>query len=187
MPEREGYTFAGWEYSGDGVWNNETNTFIFSGVDDFADTLTASWAKKGYLTSTDESVMINSDSGIISGLSVGLTSLDFIVPSAEDYSLEIEATSNGLGTGTVVNVINNNQIVESYVIVIYGDLDGNARTDGSDSLTAALIAGGLISGENVSEAVLMAADANHDGIVNELDARLLELAGLFLADISQTV
>ncbi len=187
-PERTGYTFTGWEFSGDGGWNSETNTYTFNGTDDIADTLTAVWTKATYIIATEENILIDSDSKVISGLSVGLKSLEnLLLPAADDCTLDIRSTANGCGTGTVVNVIKNDEIIESYVVVIYGDLDGNSKTDGCDALTAMLIAGGLLSSENVSQAVLMAADANHDGVVNELDAQLLVLAGLFLAEISQTV
>lgn len=187
-PERTGYTFTGWEFSGDGGWNSETNTYTFNGTDDIADTLTAVWTKATYIIATEENILIDSDSKVISGLSVGLKSLEnLLLPAADDCTLDIRSTANGCGTGTVVNVIKNDEIIESYVVVIYGDLDGNSKTDGCDALTAMLIAGGMLSSENVSQAVLMAADANHDGVVNELDAQLLVLAGLFLAEISQTV
>ena len=53
-----------------------------------------------------------------------------------DGELEIIATEAGseAGTGTVVNVLDaNGEVVESYVLVIFGDVNGDGAVDASDS------------------------------------------------------
>jgi len=48
------------------------------------------------------------------------------------------------------------------------------------------IVNGMLTREQVGEAVWTAADCNHDGVIDELDVALLNEAGLFLSQVDQT-
>ena len=58
--------------------------------------------------------------------------------------------------------------------------------DGQDATTINLIAHGMLTHEQVGEAVWMAADCNHDGVIDNLDVNLLNRAGLLLSNVDQS-
>lgn len=58
--------------------------------------------------------------------------------------------------------------------------------DGQDATTVNLIAHGMLTREQVGEAVWMAADCNHDGVIDNLDVNLLNRAGLLLSKVDQS-
>ena len=58
--------------------------------------------------------------------------------------------------------------------------------DGQDATTINLIAHGMLTREQVGEAVWMAADCNHDGVIDNLDVNLLNRAGLLLSKVDQS-
>ena len=49
-----------------------------------------------------------------------------------------------------------------------------------------LLANGMLAKESVTEAQYMAADCNHDGVIDNLDVDLLEQAGILLANVDQS-
>ena len=92
-----------------------------------------------------------------------------------------------LGTGTKVNVYNNdNALVDSYTIVVFGDVDGDGWYDGTDAYYVSLLANGLIPQTALTAAQRAACDANHDGAIDEADVSIIEQAGLLLAQVDQT-
>ena len=58
--------------------------------------------------------------------------------------------------------------------------------DGQDAITVNLIAYGMLTREQVGEAVWMAADCNHDDVIDNLDVNLLNRAGLLLSKVDQS-
>ena len=97
-------------------------------------------------------------------------------------------TPLGLGTGTKVELIReaDSKVMAVYTIIIFGDTDGDGYADGRDAVIANMLAAGMLTQGDAGDAAFFAADANHDGIVDALDALLLEQAGLFLAAVNQT-
>lgn len=81
------------------------------------------------------------DEGIFTGYIYGVEpeaseTVDAIFEVVGDGELEIIANEAGseAGTGTIVNVLDGNgDVVESYVLVIFGDVNGDGMVDGSDS------------------------------------------------------
>ena len=69
---------------------------------------------------------------------------------------------------------------------MFGDVNGDGWYDGTDAITVSMIANGMLSREQVGEAVWMAADCNHDGVINQADVDLLNQAGVLLANVDQT-
>ena len=72
-----------------------------------------------------------------------------------------------------------------YTVVIYGDLDGNGTCDANDSFLVGMINNGLISLDRLNAYEKMAADPNHDGVVDANDAMLLNDAALLKQVVSQ--
>ena len=76
--------------------------------------------------------------------------------------------------------------VSEITATIFGDVNGDGWYDGTDAITVSMIANGMLSREQVGEAVWMAADCNHDGVINQADVDLLNQAGVLLANVDQT-
>ena len=137
------------------------------------------------VTVSNSSTVIDNENNLIYGLAPNLTSIDEFV-DATDSDTVFEYDSAVLGTGSVINVVKDGEIVDSYEIVIFGDTNGDAWYDGTDSVIVNCIANGLLSEDQVGEAVYMAADCNHDGVIDSADVALLEKAGLILASVDQS-
>ncbi len=129
------------------------------------------------------SVKIDYNSGIITGINSNTTSLDGLV-GITDSSCNLNYTT--LGTDSVVYVERDSEIVDAYTILIYGDVNGDGWYDGMDAMIVSCLANGMLTQDDVSEAVYMAADCNHDGVIDAFDVALLEQAGLLLANVDQS-
>ena len=147
---------------------------------------TSSLLVPDYTLTALNSTVIDSSSSLIYGVEPGITSLDGYVSTSEDCSLSYTQTANGFGTGTVVNVIYNNETVETYTLLIYGDVNGDGMYDATDALIVNLLANGVLTKQQVGTAQYAAADCNHDSAVDSSDASLLEQAGVFLSEVDQT-
>ncbi len=126
---------------------------------------------------------IDFDTGIITGLSANLTSIDDYV-EISDSSCELKYDS--LGTDSIVYLTRDDEVIDAYTVVIFGDVNGDGWYDGQDAVTVSMIAGGMLTREQVGEAVWMAADCNHDGVINQADVELLNQAGVLLSNVDQT-
>ncbi len=128
--------------------------------------------------------VIDSENKLISGIAVGSDSITDYVTPASGVTLNVSAGK--LVTGTSVEVLYNGNVVRTYKTVIFGDVNGDGWYDGTDSLIVNCIVKGLLSREQVGEAVYKAADCNHDGAINESDVVILQKAGLLISKIDQT-
>ncbi len=129
------------------------------------------------------------EDGTIYGLSAGMTVDSFTANNLVENGVTVTTTpsdGNSMGTGSkVVLTYPDGQTVE-YEIVVFGDTNGDAWYDGTDSIIVNCLANGLLSREQVGEAVYMAADCNHDDVIDEADVALLEQAGIILAGVDQS-
>ena len=92
-----------------------------------------------------------------------------------------------LSTGDIINLVDDNGVVRnSLTVVIFGDTNGDGWYDGQDAITVSCLANGMLTREQVGEAVWMAADCNHDGVIDQLDVDLLNQAGVLLSNIDQS-
>lgn len=122
----------------------------------------------------------------IFGISSGANDLNAYVNSVDGYSYTLEKSSSFVGTGTKVDVYSNQEIVDCYTVILFGDVNGDGWYDGQDAVTVSMIAGGMLTREQVGEAVWMAADCNHDGVIDQADVELLNKAGVLLSNVDQT-
>lgn len=96
------------------------------------------------------------------------------------------ASENGvMGTGSQIAVKQKN-VTTNYTVVIFGDVNGDGWYDGQDSMIVSCLANGMLTPEDVTAAEYMAADCNHDGVVDEADTTLLAEAGLILSSVDQS-
>ena len=126
---------------------------------------------------------IDFDSGIISGLAANLDSLDNYI-SLTDNSCELKYDS--LGTDSIVYLTREDEIIDAYTVVIFGDVNGDGWYDGTDAVIVSCLANGMLTREKVGEAVFLAADCNHDREITAIDVEILEQAGLLLANVDQS-
>ena len=143
------------------------------------------------------SVVIDEGTGFLYGLPDGDTAaltdllasgLVEITGGAGYLTYEYAADANVVGTGTKVCLYRSDGVLmNTYTIVVFGDVDGDGRHDGTDAYYVSLLTNALVPDSALTDAQLMAADCNHDGAINSADAALLEQCGLMLANVDQTV
>lgn len=104
----------------------------------------------------------------------------------EGYTISEITAKQGFGTSAKVNLMLENDMVETYTVVLFGDVNGDGWYDGQDAVLVNMIANGMLTREQVGEAVWMAADCNHDGVIDQDDVDLLNRAGLLLSKVDQT-
>ena len=90
------------------------------------------------------------------------------------------------GTGSIFTVKSGDTVVAKYSLIIFGDVNGDGWYDGMDAVTVSCIANGMLTKDQIGEAAYMAADCNHDGVVDEFDVAILNQAGVLLANVDQT-
>lgn len=134
-----------------------------------------------------EGVVIENDTNIISGFNSGLSSLDeYITIGADIYEWSYVTITDKLGTGSKAILKDEDLVIGEYTILVYGDVNGDSWYDGQDAVLVSCLANGMLTKDDVSEAVYMAADCNHDGVIDQLDVDLLNEAGALLADVDQS-
>ncbi len=118
----------------------------------------------------------------IYGVNEGLSDLEGYVRVINGELVYTE-TDDGFGTGTKIDVVNTEgEIVDTYTLVIFGDANGDGHVDGQDSAFIWMI---IWSGDTSVNAYNLAADANRDGVIDELDVQLVEMVGALSTTIEQ--
>lgn len=129
--------------------------------------------------------VVDNENGVIYGITGRPESIVGYLKTVDD-SLTVQSNSEPFGTGSVVNVMRNGETVDSYKVVVFGDVNGDGWYDGQDAVTVSMIASGMLTREQVGEAAWIAADCNHDGIIDQADVELLNRAGVLLSKVDQT-
>ena len=125
-----------------------------------------------------------SENGFIFGLAPKLTSLTDYIDVAE--GCELEYSTDKIGTGTEINAVKDSISYTSLTVVIFGDVNNDGVYDGMDAMIVNCLANGMLTKEQVGEAVYMAADCNHDGAIDSNDVDILNQAGVLLASVDQS-
>ena len=123
---------------------------------------------------------VNEHENIITGFTPGETEIENLAYSTSSAgTIEIVPTPNGYGTGTKLNLVYNDQVIDSYTFIIYGDTDGDTYIDATDSI---LLQGYLSTSlqYELDEAALRACDVDGDGYYTKQDAELLRDIGMGL-------
>ena len=129
----------------------------------------------------------DSTDSYIYGFAPGITSLDDyteILVDGYEWTYQL-GQFGGFGTGTKAALKNGEETVAEYIILIYGDLNGDGWYDGEDAFLANLIVKGMLKQADLPDYMWKAADCNHDGEINETDVNLLMGAGVRRNDIDQ--
>lgn len=85
---------------------------------------------------------------------------------------EISETGNGAGTGTQINLVLGNTLVNTYYVVIDGDINGDAYIDSYDLSQSFALTNFDTEIENTSP-TFAAADVNGDGVCDIFDSEIL--------------
>ena len=134
-----------------------------------------------------DGVVIDEEKLFVYGIEPHTDSLDSYL-AAESGSLKFSPTSKGNGTGTKIELYDEDgNLIKTYTLVIFGDVNGDGWYDATDATLVNCIVGGMFTKEQLGEAAWLAADCNHDGVINEADSELLQQAGIMLQSINQNV
>lgn len=133
-----------------------------------------------YVKSGSDAV-IDEENKIIYGLDAGIDTLTNDIAARSTFYYVCQ----GFGTGSKVSVTNGNTTIDEYTLVIYGDVNGDAKIDGMDSVLIDCYNNKLFVSDAIPEFNVMAMDCNHDGSVGDKDLRLLKQAGLTDVEIKQ--
>ncbi len=123
--------------------------------------------------------------GLTSGLDIDTVFSEYVHHSEKVY-YQYDADKVGTDKKVLLYDKDTNELVGEYTFVIFGDVNGDGWYDGQDAIIADCFLHGMLTQNDVSEAVYMAADCNHDGAVDRLDVLLLRKAGILLADVDQS-
>lgn len=130
--------------------------------------------------------VVETDKRIVYGLAQELTLDSFKTEYAQVLGTgTIVCEDSVLGTGSVIKVMDGATCRLEYTVVIYGDVDGNGTCDANDSFLVGMIDRGMLSLDKLNAYEKMAADPNHDGVINAADATLLGDTALLKATVSQ--
>ena len=88
-------------------------------------------------------------------------------------------------TGDEIKIVDDKtgNILKTYTVVVFGDINGDGIYDGRDATIVSLIINGMLT---PTPAMRLAADCNHDSVINTDDLEIIEQAGLLLSTVSQS-
>ncbi len=132
-----------------------------------------------------DTTTVDHENRFIYGVEPGIDSLSNYIKLESGANVTYNETANGFGTGTQSVVTYGQGSDRVYTLVIFGDVTGDGFYDGQDAFVVSLLSMGILTKEDVSEAVWFAADCNHDGSVDENDVAILNEAGLLIASVEQ--
>lgn len=131
---------------------------------------------------------LSQSKNVLYGIAPGLTSLDdYFTIYNSNISLEYNNKFDRIGTGSEVVFSRDGSSLESYTVLLFGDINGDGWYDAQDAVLAELLANGMLTCEQVGELAYLAADCNFDGAIDQADVELLNQAGALLSGINQTL
>ncbi len=142
----------------------------------------------GLAASPGKNAVIDAENGYIYGLAPGLDSLaSYVDVTDSTCMLDYVVSGGGFGTQTIVNLKRNGYIIDSYTIVLFGDVNGDGSIDSID-------AGNIVDYENylvtwdisTDSANIKAADLNGDGSIDSMDAGIAVDTENYMVAIDQS-
>ncbi len=129
-------------------------------------------------------VMSDSKRGYIYGLDEGYADIASYVTVTEGTgSAEFVPTVLGNGTGSVLNIYTiRGALYKSYTIILFGDVNGDCKINGEDSVIVSCIENGM--GE-YADCVKFAADTDFDDAVGQSDIDQINSYAIGLGSVSQ--
>ena len=191
-PTKEFYVFKGWKDVPAAMPANDIDIYA-----EFERVPVTLIPKAGSTT------VIDRDNMVIYGLQERMSEATYntYLDVEGDGHFTVTATANGFGTGTVVELYDNvtGQLLETYYVVIFGDLNGDSRVNATDvslandevlsvtgwSLKQVYSNGVLVDNPDYKVYMTMAADLNGDGRIDSIDTSIISNLALALTYIDQ--
>ena len=191
-PTKEFYVFKGWKDVPAAMPANDIDIYA-----EFERVPVTLIPKAGSTT------VIDRDNMVIYGLQERMSEATYntYLDVEGDGHFTVTATANGFGTGTVIELYDNvtGQLLETYYVVIFGDLNGDSRVNATDvslandevlsvtgwSLKQVYSNGVLVDNPDYKVYMTMAADLNGDGRINSIDTSIISNRALALTYIDQ--
>lgn len=191
LPSSEGFTRAGYSFLGWGVSPNSTEPLHGFNVGLADETLYALWvADAALLPGIGSITLVDDNKSLILGISPGTSQEDFIsqcVKIRGDAYLRLLPTQNGFGSGSRIQLINNadNQVIHTYTLVIFGDVNGDGLVDSMDAVALVDYENFVYSGDFLSEDLFkLVADLNGDDAIESSDASIFVDFENFIVEIN---
>ena len=191
-PTKEFYVFKGWKDVPAAMPANDIDIYA-----EFERVPVTLIPKAGSTT------VIDRDNMVIYGLQERMSEATYntYLDVEGDGHFTVTATANGFGTGTVIELYDNvtGQLLETYYVVIFGDLNGDSRVNATDvslandevlsvtgwSLKQVYSNGVLVDNPDYKVYMTMAADLNGDGRIDSIDTSIISNRALALTYIDQ--
>ncbi len=129
----------------------------------------------GLTPNPGKNAVIDAENGYIYGLAPGLNSLAAYVDLTDSTCTLDFIQSEGFGTQTIVNLMRSGTIIDSYTVVLYGDVNGDGNIDTNDSDMIVDIGNYVLpQWDPVTDAAyIKACDLFQDGVIDENDCAVL--------------
>lgn len=179
--ERTGFVFDGWYTDANNGEKVTEESVITDNI-----TLYAHWKHDTFIFNENSTLLYDAQTKIVYGLSASVTAddLDLVFLNT---NLSVSGVKSRIGTGVIFELTDDNgDVYDTATTVMFGDVNGDGWYDGTDSMIVKCIVAGMLTQEQAGTAVYVAADCNHDGTIDNLDAELLEQAGVLLAGVDQS-
>ncbi len=128
--------------------------------------------------------VVDNEQGFLYGFSSGITKSQFEEKIQINGNYTIEYSTEILGTGTEVYIVDNTlkstgTVIATFTIIIFGDVNGDGQISSLDALMTLQNASGLVDFNGVK---LFAGDVNNSGDISSLDAlKILQFASGLIA------
>lgn len=105
----------------------------------------------------------------------------------EGNGVSIKRTALGSGTGATISILDDpfadNPVKKAdYVVVVFGDANGDAQADGMDAVLMKLYAAGMLKADQLTT---YATDLDFDGTISNADIAQVENSGILTQTINQ--
>lgn len=124
-----------------------------------------------------ENIGLTIKNGLLYGLKAVLNKVEDILEKFRNHNLiAVDALGNELGendiigTGSKINIVKNNVILDSVTLVVLGDMNGDGKANNRD---VSMLMRYLVEKEQPEECQRQAADVDGDGVINNRDAAKL--------------
>lgn len=130
------------------------------------------YAKKTTSTLKSNNSKITISDKMILGLNPGEEVYDNLFKVSGLAKIKTEQTRNGFGTGTKINLVLGETVVNTYYVVVVGDINGDCVADSFDLVYSFALTNFELDYESTSPQFI-ASDLNSDGVCDVYDSNLL--------------